>query len=177
MKHIKYFDLNEGVNDTYLYHATSLFNAHGIVKYNLLKCAKKNFHFEPAISFSRNRDFWYNVLENPIRFVVDRNLLRNNYRLKSFDFFGDAKIKKLNMPHSLKWNKHNGFEYEDIVNKDIKNFMKYVVRVEVSVQSIKMLDEYEYEDSTAYLNELVEQIKGYDKEVVFINGLVDKYVK
>jgi hypothetical protein len=102
---------------------------------------------------------------NAVRFIIDKTLLSNNYKIKSFDFFNNPKIKKMNKPYSDKWNKHHNFEYEEIVEKDIKNFMKYVVKIEISMSIVNVFDEY---DSADLINKITELAKTFNKEIFFI---------
>lgn len=70
----------------------------------------------------------------------------------------------MNKPYSDKWNKHNNFEYEEIVEKDIKNFIKYVVKIEISMEIVNknIFDDY---NSTELIKEIKALSKIYNIEI------------
>ncbi len=161
MRNILNFDkfLNEyKVNKQNLYHTTSLNGLCDILSENILK---KSYIFD-NVSFTRNKGYWYR--NRSIRLVLDRELLSKNYKLISHDFYNDKNkldngniygTQKEYLPKSAlgvgKDGRKAPFEYEEYVEKDIKNISKYLVAIEIkgdvlenpnSKKYLDFIDEY-----------------------------------
>jgi hypothetical protein len=116
---IKLIDiLNESKQVGPLYHWTDIYSSYNIINNNFLKgYLTDTFKSQPAISFTRNKNFLQTKpkLRNQpeICFVVDGDKLSNKYKIKSFQ---DPKIKKDEME-------------EKVLTDGIDNFLNYVIKI------------------------------------------------
>jgi len=129
---IKFIDiLNESKQVGPLYHWTDIYNSYNIINDNFLKgYLTDTFKTQPAISFTRNKNFLQTrpKLRNKpeICFVVDGDKLSNSYKIQPFQ---DPKIKKDEME-------------EKVLTYGIKDFSNYIIKIIIPKK--KFLQSYDY---------------------------------
>jgi hypothetical protein len=101
-----------------LYHWTDFMGSLNIISQDFLKgYLTDTFSSNPAISFTRNKNFYKGnnklATKPEISFVIDGDMLSNHYKIQPFQ---DPKIKKDEME-------------EKVITDGIKNFSKYVTKV------------------------------------------------
>lgn len=121
-----------------LYHGTDEASATKILKSNTLRASGSVFD-GVAISFTRSLALAkqhpdYNSgasLDEIVVFEVDQTKLIQNYRVKPYNFFSTKTrfTTAKPMENTEGWN-----EYEErIVNRDVKDFNKYIIKIHVFV--------------------------------------------
>jgi hypothetical protein len=129
---IKFIDiLNESKQVGPLYHWTDIYSSYNIINNNFLKgYLTDTFKTQPAISFTRNKNFLQTrpKLRNKpeICFVVDGDKLSNSYKIQPFQ---DPKIKKDEME-------------EKVLTYGIKDFSNYIIKIIIPKK--KFLKSYDY---------------------------------
>lgn len=111
-------EITEGKQVGSLYHWTDIYNSYNIINDNFLKgYLTDTFKSQPAISFTRNKNFLQTKpkLRNrpEICFVVDGDKLSNKYKIQPFQ---DSKIKKDEME-------------EKVLTDGIDNFSNYITKI------------------------------------------------
>ncbi len=170
---IKLFEnfLLEGVNDNFLYHSTSIRNLIKILDTDSI-LRKSSTH---NISFSRNKNFWFNNIQNnSVRLVLDKRKLASNYKIDNFDFYGSSKkwddetqrykytSSALTKADSFRRLKKLHYEFEEIVWKDITNLGKYLYEIELTDVALGLHKDYK----SHYLTELDEMKKSISNYLI-----------
>ena len=114
---IKLLDLIEAKQAGPLYHFTSFDGLKGILESNTLKVGDDS-NFETggnpgSISLTRNKNLWY----FPYRIELDGDKLSNNYKITPYQWSGGE--------HKSEW--------EESIDKDIKNIKSYITSIAVWV--------------------------------------------
>ncbi len=173
MKYINSYNLflNEAINDNFLYHSTSIPNLIKILDRNTIKTAGSNEN----ISFSRNKNFWFNnIQKNSVRLVLDKRKLSSNYKIDNFDFYGSSKkwdeetqrfkytTSALTKSDSFRRLKKLHYEFEEVVWKDITNLGKYLYEIELTDVALGLHKDYK----SHYLTELDEMKKSISNYLI-----------
>jgi hypothetical protein len=140
MKRIKRFE--NFIEESYLegshaplYHTTSIYFASEILDADMLKSTKDTgFHISKQeiknlpISFTRDKDFIYD--EGPVTFILDQDKLKENYKIKSYDWLYSIHAED----HTKKADPKRGveFESEETVYGRIENLHKYLTEVRLN---------------------------------------------
>jgi hypothetical protein len=129
LKFLKYLESYLHSNHTPLYHFTTSFVLNEILRSNTLNVGyyknpiKDEFNY--FVSLTRNK-FFKNVRKSNIRIELDKNKLRNNYKLIPYDYFIHSNIEiypKSNMKRK------NNFEFEEIIIQNIENVHLYILSI------------------------------------------------
>lgn len=113
--------LEEGKQVGILYHYTRLFKLSDIIRLNQL-----GYKGSPYCCFTRDKNFHiyhrYGVDTEQCRFVVDGDKLSNNYKIEPHNYFAK--------PSAADFGAHQD-EQEERVEGVIKNFRKYVIKLQI----------------------------------------------
>jgi hypothetical protein len=158
------FKLNEYKEfNNYLYHTTSIRSMIEIIKTDsLLRSGSK----ADNISFSRSNIFWFNnIMRNCIRLVIDKDKLKQKYKIINFDFFGSSKMlnKETNKWKYLRNSKairQNLYEYEEVVYNDIIDLGKYIKEIQFTEIALGLNKDY-MPEHYEQLNKLKDELKIY----------------
>lgn len=109
--------LNEGKQVGSLYHWTDFIGSLNIISQNFLKGYITDTFKQPAISFTRDKNFYKGknklATKPEICFVIDGDKLSNHYKIQPFQ---DPTVKKDEME-------------EKVITEGIKNFSQYVIKI------------------------------------------------
>lgn len=134
MKNIKRFE--QYVNESYLSgskaplsHSTNVWYAKDILDTNVLK--KQDTGTTSVVSLTRDPNFTY--MDLPVTFVLDADKLSSNYKIVPFDYMNFEPEGKANPERK------GDFEYEETVDRDIKNLDRYIteIRFNPSIDKIR----------------------------------------
>jgi len=133
--------LTEGnISDNILYHFTPKRNAIKILRNNILKTTS---HDGDYISLTRN--YSLGTVYGDIRFTIDADKLKNNYKIKPhLDPSYNATDKSYNYYDNQRRN-----EQEERVYKNITNFDKYILQIDIQID----YNSEKYENQTKQLLE------------------------
>lgn len=126
-------------NNAPLYHRTTTYGFLEIIKSNTLKMTEFDNIYQDSIihmvSFTRNKnlnlDYYKPFLDVVIE--IDREKLKDNYKIIKYDFFIHNKME--DKPKS-NINRIEPFEFEEIVIKDISNIDRYIISVNFENNSL-----------------------------------------
>ncbi len=121
IKFIKFLEKYLTSNNAPLYHFTSTFPFNEIIREDKIKVGYyENSYYDKklyVVSLTRDKNFT-NYRKSNIRFELDKNKLKNNYKIIPYDYFIHSKIEKY--PKSnLKRVKE--IEFEEIILDDKNN--------------------------------------------------------
>jgi len=169
--------LNEGKQVGLLYHWTDFMGSMNIISQDFLKgYLTDTFREQPAISFTRNKNFYKGknklATKPEICFVIDGDKLSNHYKIQPFQ---DPKVKKDEME-------------EKVLTEGIKNFSQYITNIIIvknrfnksfSYSVDTFLDKWKnvggegfptYENYVKWLTDKEFSIETILKETMFINS-------
>ena len=122
-----------------LYHKTNTYDLYHIIISNVLKMTNfENIYSGKVIkmvSLTRNKnlnlDYYKPYLDVNIK--LDRNKLMKKYKIIQYDFF--IHNNKENKPKSNIF-RSSPFEFEEIILKDVKNILEYIISIDFLNDSI-----------------------------------------
>jgi len=124
-------------NKNILYHSTEFDNFKKIMKDNILY---GTVNYDYGISTSRNKHYGFGRYENEdsdwnievghdsgdIQFLLDKDLLKNNYKIKAFDW----EEWKTTTPKTKEYNDFHQNEDKILASK-VKNIRKYIIGIQI----------------------------------------------
>lgn len=122
-----------------IYHKTTTYDFYKIINENTLRTSEVKHPFNnkliKIISFTRNPklDLSYFKFFLDVVIKLDKNLLNKNYKIIPYDFFINTNKEKFPKSNILR---KEPFEYEEIILKDIDNFMDYIISVDFENNTI-----------------------------------------
>lgn len=149
MKHIKLFEYYKHLKDL-LYHSTTITNIPSILKQDRLKVSR----VWGGVSFNRENSFWFEGGANPIRFVLNKDILKHKYKIELYDDISEYDPEYQRPKSNIK--RPFPAESEEKIFQDINNLHLYVEEIQIN------------NDINEYNEELVEtffdELKTYTEE-------------
>jgi len=152
--------LNEAKQVGPLYHWTDLMGSLNIISQNFLKGYLTDTFKQPAISFTRDKNFYKGknklATKPEICFVIDGDKLSNHYKIQPFQ---DPKIKKDEME-------------EKAITEGIKNFSQYITKIIIIKNRFNSSSQY----SPSQIEDKWKSVggEGYPSYKKYVKWLTDK---
>lgn len=124
MKHIKLFEYFKPMKN-FLYHTAKIYDSNFILHDDKLKESST----WGGISFSRDKNYWYEGRIRPIRYVFDKDLLKHNHKIETYDdenTFSSDFYSKSNPKRTFP------VESEEKISKKINNLHLYLTEIQIS---------------------------------------------
>lgn len=145
MKYIKPFD-ESYLESNYapLYHITDVYSFKDIIKSNTLKTGLfDNIFYNKKIrmiSLTRNKNIDFSYFKDAMNITIelDRNKLVKKYKIVPYDFFIHTRKETKTKDNLLR---KQPYEYEEIILRDIKNVINYIISVNFKNDTILYFSE------------------------------------